>query len=281
MKKIAVIGIGIMGNGIASNFLKHGYQVFVWNRHENKLKDLVKKGAVVKRTPCEATRSADLVFEVTANDESSRSVWLGKDGILRGASPQKILIECSTVSIDWIDELVAACKKDHMPFFDMAMTGGRIGAEAGTLILLVGGNKQILESLKSDLKAISEKIMYFGPAGSGIRYKLLLNMLQAIHIGALGEVLNVAKTAGLDMKVVGDALAEHPGGTTTRFTWRDYQKEPNPINFSVQWITKDLTYAKKFADSLPTPFLDEVLRKYTNAMKKKLDQKDWTIINKM
>ena len=75
MKKIAVIGTGIMGHGMAANFLKHGFEVIVWNRDKKKLKLLVQKGAVVAVTPREAAAKADTVFEVTANDESSRSVW--------------------------------------------------------------------------------------------------------------------------------------------------------------------------------------------------------------
>lgn len=270
-----------MGTGIVENFLKHGYAVYVWNRHKHKLRQVCQNGAVATATPREAAERADIIFEVTANDESSRSVWLGKDGILASATAEKTLITCATVSIDWIDELSHVCQKKNFTFFDMAMTGGRIGAEAGKLVLLAGGDKHLLEGLKKDLGAISEHVIYFGPSGSGMRFKLLLNMLQAIHINALGEVLRIARAAGLDIKAVGDALAMRPGGTTTNFAWRDYQNDPNPINFSVQWITKDLTYAKKFAGGLPTPLLDNVLKTYTNAMDKKLDQKDWTIINKV
>jgi len=112
------------------------------------------------------------------------------------------------------------------------MTGGRIAAETGTLTLLLGGDKKKLNAIKFYLAAISNTIHYFGPAGSGMLYKLILNMLEAIHIAGLGEALRLAQDAGLDIKSVGDALAERPEGTTTNLTWRDYQKVPIPINFS-------------------------------------------------
>lgn len=281
MKSVAVIGTGIMGAGIASNFLKNGYKVFVWNRNKDRVKDLIKKGAISVSSPKEAAKMADLIFEVTANDQSSESVWLGKDGIIAGATPNKTLITCATLSASWTDKLSSFCAKKNLTFFDMAMTGGRQGAEAGKLILLVGGNKTKLKSLEKDLKAISEKIFYFGKTGSGMRYKLILNSLQAIHIAGFGEALKLAKTAGLDLKAVGDALAERPGGIPTNVAWRDFQNEPNPINFSVEWITKDLNYAKAIKRGVKSPLLDETLKKFKTAIKKKLGQKDWTVINKL
>lgn len=280
MKKIAVLGTGIMGKGIAMNFLKNGYPVFVWNRNKDRVTGLVEKGATVLSAPKDAN-VADIIFEVTANDESSRSVWLGQDGILSSASKDKNYITCATLSAVWTDELASECSTRGLTFFDMPMTGGRMGAESGKLIFLVGGDKEKLELIKLDLKAVSEQIIYFGKAGSGMRYKLLLNMLQAIHIEAMAEVLRIAKTTGMDVKAVGDALAERPGGTTTKLTWRDFQKEPDPINFSVQWIAKDLKYAKQLAGDLDTPALDDVLKKFQQALDKGLGEKDWTVITKL
>lgn len=211
MKKIGVIGTGIMGNAIAKNFLKKGYEVYVWNRKKNKLKNLIKIGSIATRSPFEATQKADIVFEVTANDKSSKLVWIGKNGILSGANSKKVLITCATLSVFWTDKLASICKKKKLTFFDMPMTGSRIGAESGKLTLLVGGDEKKLGTIKKDLGAISEKIIYFGKGGSGMRYKLLLNMLQAIHIIGFGEVIIMAKKMGLNVKAVGNALAERPG----------------------------------------------------------------------
>ncbi len=279
MKKIAVVGTGIMGAGIASNFLKRGFSVTTWNRNKEKLNALVKLGAQIAATPKSAAEGADIVIEVTANDESSRLVWLGDEGIIKGAGKNTILIACSTLSANWVDELSRLCADKQLNFFDMPMTGGRIGAETGKLVLLVGGDENKLQDLTPDLQAISEKIIYFGKAGSGTRYKLLLNMLQAIHIEALGEILKIADQSGLDVKRVGDALAERPGGTTTNLAWRDYQTKPTPINFSVQWIMKDLGYAKALAANLSTPLLDETMHKYQEAIQRGLQDEDWTAIN--
>ena len=84
--KIAVVGLGIMGHGIADNFLKNGYELTVWNRSPEKAQDLVGRGARLATTVAEAVESADIVFEVTANDESSRGLWLGENGIIAHAN---------------------------------------------------------------------------------------------------------------------------------------------------------------------------------------------------
>lgn len=280
MKKIGVVGTGIMGAGIASNYLLKGYQVFVWNRSKEKLAPLVQNAAVTANTPREVTEQADMVFEVTGNDESSREVWLGEDGIIAGARPDSVLITCATISVKWTDELAKLCGEKGCTFFDMPMTGSRVGAENGRLTFLVGGDEELLELLKPDLAPVSEKQILFGKTGSGTRYKLLLNMLAAVHIVGLGEALKIASQSGMDVAKVGNALAEKPGGVTTNLAWRDYQKAPDPINFSVEWIAKDLAYAKQFAGEISLPLLDDCLRAYAEAVKKGQAQEDWTAVNK-
>ena len=282
MKTIAVIGTGIMGSGIAANFLKAKYPVIVWNRSRSRLKPLEKLGITIAKTPQEATQKADLVFEVTANDKSSQKVWLSKTGILAGADKKKVLISNATLSVKWVDKLAKICAKRKLTFFDMPMTGGRIGAETGNLTLLVGGNKQKLETLKKDLKAIAGTVTYFGPAGSGMRFKLILNSIQALHLLAFGEAMKLAKKMKLNLKTVGNSFSQdRPGGAITVMAWRDYQKTPKPINFAVEWITKDLTYAKQMSGKLSLPLLNHALKKYRLAMKKKLAQRDWTEVNKI
>lgn len=278
-KRIGIIGLGIMGGGIASNFLKNGYMVNVWNRTKRVTDSLIKKGSVGCNTPKEVAQQSDVVFEVTANDKSSKSVWLGENGILAGSDKSKTLITNATLSVDWVDELARKCKGLKYTFFDMPMTGGRVGAEAGELTLLVGGDKDILEKISPVLKAISKKITYFGQAGQGIRYKLILNFLQAVHVIGFGQAMKIAKENNMDLKKVGDALVDRPGGTITALSWRDYQIEPNPINFSIEWIAKDLNYAKKFAKKIKSPLLDNVLKIYKSAVKRGLGNKDWASIN--
>ncbi len=268
-----------MGGGMASNFLKRGHEVFVWNRDKEKLSSFVAQGGKIANSPKEACEKADIIFEVTANNESSQSVWLGEEGILAGATTEKVLITSATLSIKWIDELARLCEEKGFTFFDMPLTGGRDGAEAGKLTFLVGGNEEKLNEIRSDLSSVSQKVWYFGKQGSGMRYKLILNMIQAVHIVALGEALKIAENNGLNIKTVGDTLAERPGGIVTNLAWRDYQDIPMPPNFSVKWLNKDLKYAKELAGTLQLPLLDDVIQKYKEAAEKGKGEEDWTIVN--
>jgi 3-hydroxyisobutyrate dehydrogenase-like beta-hydroxyacid dehydrogenase len=277
MKRIGIVGLGIMGQGMAENFLKNGYEVYVWNRHPDKADDL--KGARVCATPKELAESADIVFEITANDESSRQVWTADDGILAGARAEGVFIASATLSAAWTDELADVCARQGFTFFDMPLTGGRVAAESGNLTMLVGGDEAGLEELKPTLKAIAGKVFHFGPAGHGTRYKLLLNMLQAIHMVGYGEVMKMSEAAGMDIGKVAAGLQDRPGGAITTIAKDSYHNQPDPITFSVEWITKDLGYARQLADSLDTPLLDDVLAKYRAAMDDGKAQTDWSNIN--
>jgi 3-hydroxyisobutyrate dehydrogenase-like beta-hydroxyacid dehydrogenase len=160
MKKIGIVGLGIMGRGMAANFLKKGHQVFVWNRTSSVAEQFIAQGATVCVTPAEVATNAELIFEVTANDESSQQVWLGEGGIMSGADSSKILVASATLSIAWIEELIAVCHAQGLQFLDIALTGGRVGAETGNLTLLVGGEAAILEKISPDLQSIATKILH-------------------------------------------------------------------------------------------------------------------------
>lgn len=279
MKKIAIIGVGIMGGGMAANYLKHGYTVYLWNRTKEKIAPLVANGAISSASPKSAAAQADIVFDVTSDDASSRSVWLGDDGILAGARVGTVLVASGTFSIPWIEDWAERCAARSFTHFDIPLTGSRAGAEGGTMTLLSGGDKDQLDVLRPHLKPISEKVYYFGPVGSGARFKLILNALQALHVAGLGEALRMAKDNAMDVEAVGAALADRPGGTATNVAWKAYQNPPEQTNFAVKWITKDLHYAKDFAGRTPTPLFDALLARFDQAVRKGLGESDWTTIN--
>ena len=245
MKKIAIIGTGIMGAGMATNYLKNGYEVHVWNRGKERLGPLVELGAIEAASPKAAAQSVDIVFDVTANDEASRSVWLAEDGILAGAHAGSQLIASGTFSIPWTDELARECAKRGHIHFDIPLTGSRMGAEGGTMILLAGGDKKQFAALEP----------------------------------GLGEALRIAKASGMDVEAVGAALAERPGGVITNLAWNAYQNPPKQTNFSVKWIDKDLHYAKDFSGELPVPLLEGVLKHFDAALERGLGEDDWTASN--
>jgi 3-hydroxyisobutyrate dehydrogenase-like beta-hydroxyacid dehydrogenase len=279
-RRIAVVGTGIMGSGIVHNYLKNGYEVIVWNRTKAHADTLISEGAQWAATPKEAVEKADIIFEVTANDESSRAVWTGSEGIFAAADSAKFLITSATLSAGWTDELAGLCKDKDLQFLDMPMTGGRPAAESGNLVFLAGGNKDVLEEIRPILEPIASKIIHFGEAGSGMKYKLILNMLQGIHMAGFGEAMRLARAAGLDETQVGEALAERPGGVTTAvFGWGGYYDQPKPINFSVEWESKDIDYALELAgDTTKLQVAQAASDAYHKAIEQGEGQGDFSII---
>ncbi|QQS20130.1 NAD(P)-dependent oxidoreductase [Candidatus Saccharibacteria bacterium] len=278
MTAVAVLGLGIMGHGIADNFLKNGYAVMVWNRSPEKANDLVSRGAQRAASVADAVQCADIVFEVTANDESAHEVWLGEGGIIFNANPNQMLITCATLSVSCVDELAKKCAEKCLTFFDMPMTGSRAGAEGGTMVLLAGGDEKKINEVKPHLENIASQVKYFGSAGSGMRMKLVLNCLQAVHLAGFGEAMRLAKALGLDEKQTGEMLAEKPGGATTQMVWRDYRNHPEPINFAVELIAKDETYALQNIDQNKTPLIASTLASYQEAIADGHAQDDWTYV---
>src|SRR4051812_9911650 len=102
MQKVAVLGLGIMGSGMASNLLKAGFPLAVYNRTRAKAEPFAAQGARVASAPCEAAQGADVIFSMVGDDDASRAMWLGEEGALAGAGPTAVLIECSTLSVDWV-----------------------------------------------------------------------------------------------------------------------------------------------------------------------------------
>lgn len=278
-KKIGIIGLGTMGNGMAENFLKNNFQVVVWNRNVAKMDRLVSLGAIKAASPKELASMVDVLFEVTANDESSKAVWLGEEGILVGAKDTTILVTSATLSIEWIDILSQLCVERSFIFLDAPLTGGRVAAEMGNLTMLFGGDEKIVDSLRSDLQAISGKILYFGSAGNGMRYKLILNFLQAVHIIGFGQAMKMAKKANMSLEKVAEGLVDRPGGVITQIAKSAYFSEPDPVTFSIEWIMKDLGYAKEFAHDETLTLLNDVLKVYEKAVDSGFKSKDWASVN--
>ena len=279
MARVAVVGTGVIGGGMAVNLLRNGHQVAVWNRTAENAAKVVDAGATLAATPAEAARGADVVFEATADDASSRSVWFGDDGILTGSAETATLVTSATLSPVWVAELAEACRSAGRPFLDMPVTGGRAGAESGALVMLAGGDEATLASIAGVLEAISTTVRHFGSVGSGTQFKLVLNALQAAHLVAFGEAMAMARSAGLDLDEVGEALVDRLGGPVTTMAWAATREPPQRANFALAWALKDLRYASAMAGELPTPILDVAVARLADAESKGFGDRDWTVVS--
>ena len=207
-EKIAFLGTGIMGSGMAHNLLQAGYEITVYNRTAAKAEPLVKAGASRAATPRAAVDGADLIIAIVGDDAASRQIWLGDDGVLAGSpKPNAIAIESTTLSLAWVEELHQILADRGLRFIDSPVTGGRSGAENGTLTLLVGAEQATLADGRPVMEAYSQKIIHFGPPGAGTAYKLVVNLMVAVQAAALAEGVLLAEKAGLDLTQVAGTLA--------------------------------------------------------------------------
>lgn len=272
MKRIGIVGGGIMAAGMAQNFLENGYVVYVWNRTKDHVQPLLDSGAEWCETPKDVAATADIVIECVSDDDASRHVWTDEtSGILAGADMEKVLIASSSLSLSWVDELGRICQAKGLQFLDMPLTGSRAGAEGGTLRLLVGGDKAVLESIRADLDVIAENIFYFGPAGSGMRFKLMLNTLIGVQTNAAAQAILLAKKAGVDPAAFREAIVDGAMGVsspTTANALKYVEAPTDTVNFAAKWLEKDLRYALEMARQYDTQFdlLEQTQQDYARAL---------------
>lgn len=286
-KTVGIIGAGIMAKGMAHNFLKNGYDVVIWNRTQTNAESIIEAGASWGETPAEVARQSELLIECVTDDAASRQVWTDPEtGILSAARTDAVYVTTATLSLEWTAELAQLAADAGLKFLDMPITGSRAGAEGGTLSLLVGGDKEVLESVRSDLEAISAHIFYFGQSGAGMRFKLVLNTLIGIHTNAAAQAARLAEAAGIDVDMVGTALKEGgmgPSSPTTNMFFANRAMPDEQVNFAVQWIEKDLRYARDMAAQYGVQFdlLNATQEDFARAVDAGLGEQDQTKIAKI
>lgn len=252
MPRIAFIGLGRMGHGMAGRYLDAGFSVSLWNRSKAKAEDLIARGAHWTTSPGNAAIDADAVVTMVADDEASRQVWLAKEGAAATMKAGTIAIECSTVSYDHALNLAGELRKRGLIYIDSPVTGLPDAAAAGKLTLLIGADTADLERAQPFLKPIGSTIRHFGPVGSGTVYKLINNLMGAIQIAGLAEGLAIAEQAGLDMKFVLESIQAGVVASpqVIRHSERMVAREFGGASFTTALRHKDAAYAMALAESL-------------------------------
>lgn len=245
---VALLGLGTMGAGMASNLLKAGIPLTVYNRTQAKAQLFAAQGARVAATPAEAVKGAAVVLSMLADDAASRDAWLGEHGALAAVESGAILIESSTVSPAWIAEFSDLAQKRGAELLDAPVTGSRMQAAGGQLSFLVGGPASALETVTPILKTMSKEIVHLGPIGSGAKMKLINNFLCGVQIASLAEGLTWIERSGLDRDKALEVLKSGAPGSpllaamSTRMVNRDYT-----VNFLLKLLSKDMLYAENEA----------------------------------
>ncbi len=244
MYKVAVLGLGIIGSGIARNILKAGLPLVIYNRSPERAQALAAEGAQVAGSPAEAAAEADVVIAVVPDDEASQSVWLGPSGALEAARATATMVESSTLTTAWVERLARAAQERHLGFIDAPVLGSKDAAAAGQLRLLVGGEAETLESVRPVLETFSSEIYHLGPVGAGTRMKLINNSMGLVQAVSLAEGLVVAERAGLPREQVVEILTTgSPGSPMVRSrAGRMASAEYDDVHFALRWMLKDARY---------------------------------------
>lgn len=244
LPRVAFLGLGIMGGGMARRLIGAGYPLNVYNRNPERAAPFAALGARVMGTPREAAADSEVVISMVADDRASRAVWTGPDGALAGVRAGVALLDCSTLSVTWVRELVELAAARGCELADAPVTGSKQPAAAGELNFFVGGSAGVFERIRPVLGPMSRSITHIGPTGSGATVKLVNNFLSGVQVAAFAEGLAWLERSGVDRAKALALLTEGAAGSpivklmATRMTTRDYSP-----HFFLRLMAKDVGYA--------------------------------------
>ena len=254
IKKISYVGLGTMGAGMASNLLKAGYQLAVWDRTAAKCAPFGRKGARVAKTPADAVRDADLVMYSLSDDEAVEKVVFGEQGILSAIAAGQIAVDMSTVLPATSIREQEAYAKRGADFLDAPVFGSKNESAKGKLWVLAAGKKEVFEKVKPVLEKLGQTVHYLGNNGNATAMKLVGNLIVALELEALAEGLVLARKAGLDLKTVmevvkvADFRSPLLVGNGDNILKRDFS-----TYFALQLMLKDAKLIQEFSESLSSP----------------------------
>jgi 3-hydroxyisobutyrate dehydrogenase len=278
--KVALLGLGTMGTGMAQSLLRAGIPLTVYNRTEARADALVTQGAQKATSPAQAAESADVIIVMVSDDPASRALWLGNDGLLAHAKHDAILIEMSTLSLDWVRELADHAKVRSLAFLDVPVSGSRDAAAGGKLRLYVGGDAAILEQVRPILDALSSVIFHVGDVGAGTATKLVVNTLIAAQMASLAEALRLGEHLDIDRSQLAEIIdGASFASALMRSKLEGMVKDSyGDAAFKLALILKDVTYAQKAGSSIDLPVLHAIQQAYQVAQAQGLGESDFSAV---
>nr|MQY82261.1 NAD-binding protein [archaeon] len=213
MKRIGFIGLGLMGAGMSKNLLKAGYPVTVWNRTASKMEPLVEAGAKAAGSPREVAENSDVVIGIVTDSPDVEQVLLGPDGVIHGAREGMICIDMSTISPITTREVSAKLAEKGVKMLDAPVSGGVIGANNGTLSIMVGGDEGVFDECLPIFEAMGKTITLVGGIGDGQVTKAVNQILVGTTMLGVAEALVFAKKAGVDVEKCHAAVSGGAAGS--------------------------------------------------------------------
>lgn len=252
LPRLAFAGIGLMGLPMCQRLLAAGYPLVVWNRSPEKCAPLVALGAEQVDTPAELCAQTDIVLLCLADTQAVAEVMFAERGIAAAMSDKQILVDFSSIepvaTKNMAQRLFVA---SGAQWLDVPVSGGVVGAEAGTLAMMAGGDAKALGQVAAVLEHLSQRVTHMGAVGSGQVAKVCNQMLVACNAMVIAEVVALAEQAGVDAALLAPALA---GGFADSkplqiLAPQMAQREFEPVKWHVRTLLKDLDMAVKLSQS--------------------------------
>lgn len=211
--KVGFIGIGVMGKPMAKNIMAAGYPLFVNDVIETAVQELVNEGAIRVQSPRELAQEVDVVITMLPNGGIVEQVLLGEQGVFAGAKPGFTIIDMSSVAPTFTQRMARLAEKHQIGYIDAPVSGGLKGATEGSLTIMVGGKKELVENYQSLLEIMGKKIYHVGKVGDGDAVKIVNNLLLGVNMAAAAEAFVLGTKLGLDPEVLLEVISVSSGNS--------------------------------------------------------------------
>jgi 2-hydroxy-3-oxopropionate reductase len=254
INKIGFIGLGIMGKPMAKNLLKVGYHLVIHDLVKEPVKELISLGAEESLSPSSMATDVKTIITMLPDGPDVKEVITGRNGILETATPGSIVIDMSSVAPGISKEIYDVCKQKSVRFMDAPVSGGEPKAIDGTLAIMVGCDQEDFESQLPLLKTMGSSVIRIGEPGSGNVAKLANQIIVALNIAALSEAYIMVKKAGLNPRVVFDAIKGGLAGSTVMNVKSTMMFDRNfKPGFKLKLHIKDLINALETSHKIGAP----------------------------
>ena len=268
-KTLGFVGVGTMGEPMARNLLKAGYEVLVTDPNPVPVAQLVEEGATACKSVAEMAARVDVLLAALPTDAIVEQVMVGAEGVIAGGKPGLIVVDTSTVSPLTAQRLSAILEDKGIAMLEAPVSGGQVGAVAGTLAIMVGGSRDAYEQVLPVLQAIGQSITYIGDHGSALVIKLCNNLIIGAIMAAASEALTMAAKAGIDPGLVHEVLS---GATARGWILNEYMANTVLVGnrapgFKLSLEHKDLGLALDYGKEMGVPMFVSALvhQLYTQA----------------